>query len=88
MGDEVKVLKDDMSTWWNKLPKQVRDVVLVSTGVLVGIGLNRAAGALSDQEEFEPISPLDSSKKRARKRRAAERAKKQQVKKRAAKRGP
>jgi len=49
MGNEVKVLKDDMSTWWNKLPKEVRDVALVSAGVLVGIGLGRATGAFKNK---------------------------------------
>jgi len=49
MGNEVKVLKDDMSTWWNKLPKEVRSVALVSAGVLGGIGLGRATGAFKNK---------------------------------------
>jgi len=49
MGNEVKVLKDDMSTWWNKLPEEVRSVALVSAGVLGGIGLGRATGAFKNK---------------------------------------
>jgi len=35
----VENVKAVTSNWWNKLPKQVRDVLLVSAGVLGGIAL-------------------------------------------------
>jgi len=45
----VEDVKAVTSNWWNKLPKQVRSVALVSAGVLVGIGLGRATGAFTNK---------------------------------------
>jgi hypothetical protein len=54
--EEVKAVNDvkaDTSNWWNKLPKQVRDVVLVSAGVLGGIVIVRIAESNSEKDDSE-----------------------------------
>jgi len=48
----VENVKAVTSNWWNKLPKQVRDVLLVSAGVLGGIGLGRIAESNSEKDDF------------------------------------
>lgn len=54
--DEAKVLKDNVSTWWNKLSKEARDILLVSAGVLGGIALVYVADTSSeDYSEEGPV---------------------------------
>lgn len=69
MGDAVEVVKDvkdDTSNWWNKLPKEVRDIVLVSAGVLGGIALVYVAdaysGDASEEEVTEDVPVLEEMK--------------------------
>lgn len=60
--DETKIVKDDISNWWNKLSKEVRDVVLVSVGVLAGVAMVRIANSISEEDDYVDVPVSEEMK--------------------------